>query len=330
MGLRRFLANQIFFQAAWRIAFCIVLAAAATFAVQFIRRMRETPEPFLEVFRAQPETALTTNSSAKNRNTLRFAVATMVSAEETFSTYRQFVQRISKDIGKEGAFIVRLSNEDVRPALMRGEVDAAFVCTGTYLNALDGKGIKLLVQPEFEDGRLYRSVLLVPSDSRFQTWEDLRDKVIAFTDRESFTGCLLPSWVFAERGVAPAEYFKKIIYTGSHGRSITAVSSNIADAAAVMSLVWSSVIEKEPSLGKQLKIIWQSEVFGPPPIVVPEGLDGKFEAALRKALLSLHEDAEGQKILSAIGIKRFVPPQPESYSSAIKLYRRYQNSQSKP
>jgi hypothetical protein len=56
MGLRRFPANRILLQAAWRIALCILLAAAAVFAVQFIRRMRETPEPFLEIFRTQPET----------------------------------------------------------------------------------------------------------------------------------------------------------------------------------------------------------------------------------------------------------------------------------
>lgn len=330
MGLRRFRPARIFFQAVWRIGLCIALSGAAIFAVQFIRRLREAPEPFLEVFQNRPETALKAGLSSNPHNRLRFAVATMVSAEETFSTYRRFVQRISKDIGREEAFILRPSYEEVRLALMRGEVDAALVCTGIYLNAVDTKSIKLLVQPEFEEGRLYRSLLLVPANSHVQTWEDLQDKVIAFTDRESFTGCLLPSWVLAERGLTPAQYFKKIIYTGSHDRSITAVSANIVDAAAVMSLVWLSTIEKQPALEKQVKIIWQSDVFGPPAILVPKDMDDSFETALRHALLSLHEDAEGRGILGAIGIKRFVPGRPESYASAIKLYRRYQNLQSKP
>jgi phosphonate transport system substrate-binding protein len=330
MGLRRFLRGRILLQAAWRIGFCVALAGAAILAMQFIRRMREKPEPFLEVFQNQPGTALIPDSSAKARNRLRFAVATMVSAEETFSIYRRFVQRISKDIGREEVFIVRPSYEGVNLALMRGEVDAAFICTGTYLSALDRKSVKLLVQPEFEEGKLYQSLLMVPSDSPFRTWEDLRDKVIAFTDRESFTGCLLPSWAIAAKGYAPAEYFNKIVYTGSHDRSITAVSTNIVDAAAVMSLVWISTLEKQPALEKQVKIIWHSDIFGPPPIVVPAGLDGSLEAALRKALLSMHEDEEGRKILAAIGIKRFVPAKPESYVSAIKLYKQYQDLQRKP
>jgi phosphonate transport system substrate-binding protein len=204
------------------------------------------------------------------------------------------------------------------------------VCTGTYLSALDSKSIKLLVQPEFGEKKLYRSLLLVPADSRFQTWEDLQHKVIAFTDRESFTGCLLPSFVLLKKGHKPTDYFKKIIYTGSHDRSITAVSKNIVDAAPVMSLVWLSTLERQPSLEKQVRIIWQSDVFGPPAIVVPSDLDSSLEKALRKALLSLHEDEEGRRILAAIGINRFVLPKPESYITAINLYKRYQNLLSQP
>ena len=322
--------KQISLQTAWRIGLCVGLAGAAIFAVQIIRGMKETPEPFVESLQNPSAQVSPTDLSAHPANRLRFAVATMVSAEETFSTYRQFVHRISRDVGKKEAFIVRPSYEDVRLALMHGEVDAALVCTGIYLSALDSKSTKILVQPEFEAQRTYRGLLLVPANSRSRTWEDLRNKVMAFTDRESFTGCLLPSWELAERGHAPTDYFKKIIYTGSHDRSITAVSTNIVDGAAVMSLVWLSVLEKQPSLKKQVRIIWQSEVFGPPPILVPIGLDRGLEQALRKALLSLHEDEDGRRILKAIGIKRFLPPQPESYATAVNLYRQHRNLPSKP
>jgi phosphonate transport system substrate-binding protein len=324
MKLPRFLPGRILIQVAWQISLAAGLAGAAIFAVQIISGMTREPEPFVNVFESHTGQALQTKHSDEAQNKLRFAVATMVSAEETFSTYRRFIQRISKDIGREGLFILRPSYEDVRKALSRGEVDVALVCTGTYLSGIESKSIKLLVQPEFEGRQQYRSLLIVPADSRFQTWEDLRYKVMAFTDPESFTGCLLPSAELAERGHAPSDYFEKIIYTGSHDRSIQAVSSHIVDAAAIDSLIWESVLDKQPALKNRVRIIWESGTFGPPPIVVPYGLDAGLEKALQKALLALHEDEEGQRILAAIGIRRFVPPQPESYATALELYRRYQ------
>jgi phosphonate transport system substrate-binding protein len=90
--------------------------------------------------------------------------------------------------------------------------------------------------------------LIVPSNSSFRTWEDLRSRVIAFTDPESFTGCLLPSFELAEKNLDPADYFEKVVYTGSHDRSIMAVSANIVNAAAVDSLVWQSILEKQVAL----------------------------------------------------------------------------------
>jgi phosphonate transport system substrate-binding protein len=131
-------------QAAWRVGLCVGLAGAATFAVQFIRGMRETPEPLVEVLQNRP--GQQRDSFVEPRNKLRFAVAAMVSPKETYSTYRQFVQRISKDIGKEEAFVVRPSCEAMRRALTQREVDAAFVCTGTAIN-LYKRYQNLLSQP---------------------------------------------------------------------------------------------------------------------------------------------------------------------------------------
>jgi len=310
-----------------RIGLCVGLSAGAIFAVQFIGGVLQKPEPLVDVFQNKQRINGQTSSSAPLSGRLRFAIAAMVSAEETFSTYNQFVQRISRDIGREDAFFVRPSYEDVRLALMNSEVDVALVCTGTYLNGMDSDSIKLLVQPEFEDGYSYRSILLVPFDSSFQTWEDLQDKVIAFTDPESFTGSVLPSAILASRGHEALSYFEKIIYTGSHDRSIMAVSANVVDAATIDSLVWFSKLQQSPSLQDQIRIIWQSQSFGPPPIVVPKNLDRNLVDDLRRAFLSLHEDAEGRSILSAIGIKRFILPAPKSYDSAMKIYKQYRTWQ---
>jgi phosphonate transport system substrate-binding protein len=139
---------------------------------------------------------------------LRFAVASMVSAEETFITYRRLVQRICRDVGRGDAFIVRPSYRAVREALEQEKVDVAFVCTGTYVRSLNSGKIRLLVQPEFADGLEYRSVIIVPHTSQHKTLDDLRGATMAFTDPESNTGHFVPSAAILDKGYKPADFFK--------------------------------------------------------------------------------------------------------------------------
>ena len=42
--------------------------------------------------------------------------------------------------------------------------------------------------------------------------------------------------------------------------------------------------------------------------------------SLSDAFLKLHNDAEGNEMLSSIGIERFVAARPEDYRSAIEIY----------
>jgi phosphonate transport system substrate-binding protein len=272
----------------------------------------------------------TVPQSTQDSGKLRFAVATMVSAEETFITYRRLVQRICRDVGRNDAFIVRPSYRAVREALEQEKLDVAFVCTGTYVRSLDNGGIRLLAQPEFADGLEYRCAIIVPHTSRRKTLDDLRDATMAFTDPESNTGHYVPSAAIFDKGFKPATFFKKIVFMGTHDRAIQATAIGAVDAAAVDALIWESHVRRTPSLAKRVRIIWQSEIFGPPPIVVPSSLPDDLVEALRSSLLALDKDDEGRHILAEIGIRRFVIPRPEDYNSATRLYEKFRDEGDRP
>jgi len=298
----------------------VALAGCAIFIGLMAVRLAESKAPLVDMNSRDGET-VPLHPPVNGEAHLRFAVATMVSAEATFSTYSRLVARIGRDVGREEAFVLRPSYADVRQELEKGNVDVAFVCTGTYVHSLAKGRIKLLAQPEFKDGLAYRSLLIVPSKSTAQGMDDLRDCVMAFTDPESNTGCLVPSAALVRAGHDPKSYFRKVIFTGSHDRSIQAVATATVQAATVDSLVWESNLLVTPSLAERVRVIWQSESFGPPPIVVPHGIDAELERSLQAAFLALDKDEEGRRILSAIGISRFVIPRPGDYASAIELYK---------
>jgi phosphonate transport system substrate-binding protein len=250
----------------------------------------------------------------------RFAVASMVSAEETWVTYKKLVDYVASHIGNEASMILKPSYTDVRVLLEEKKVDVAFVCTGTYIICSQAATVELIAVPEFKNNIKYRCLFVVNKKSMISDIAGLHGKSFAFTDPESNTGCIVPSWIVRKQGFEPEAYFSRIIYTDSHDRSLHAVVNGIVDGAGVDSLVFYSFVETHPEMKEYLHVIWESEPFGAPPVVAPTRLPESMKEQLREIFLSMSEDIQGREILDGLGIERFRIPQPDEYNSAHKIW----------
>ena len=256
-----------------------------------------------------------------SNDTFRFAVASMVSAEETWVAYKELVDYVAEHMRVKASMVLRPSYSDVRGLLEENKVDLAFVCTGTYIMCSREGTVELLAVPEFKNDLKYQCFFIVRADSAINKIEDLRGKRFAFTDPESNTGCIVPTWVIGQYGVEPESYFGNIVYTGSHDRSIHAVADGIIDGAGVDSLVFYSLVKTHPDIKTSLRIIWKSEVFGAPPIVIPKGLAESIKEKLRDIFLSMSEDTQGQKILDSLDVEYFRKPRAGEYDSAYEIWK---------
>ncbi len=299
-----------------RILLPFILAGCALGIVYGFFMVIERRIPYIDFSRNSPVPRARRSDSEES---LRFAVAAMLSAEESFVTYRKLVQKVADQVGKQEVFVLRPTYAEVRRALERGDVDVALICTGVYIHSdLRGR-IQLLARPEFLEGREYRSALIVGAGSGIESLEQLRGRSMAYTDPESNTGSLVPQYLLRKRGEEPNEFFSEIILTGSHDRSIKAVALGTVDAAAVDLLVLESLKESNPATAKGVQILHLSESFAPPPVAVPAGLDEELKKSLSKALLNLHKDPDGRQILSEIGVRKFVPARPEDYHPVVEM-----------
>jgi phosphonate transport system substrate-binding protein len=250
----------------------------------------------------------------------RFAVASMISAEETWVTYKELVNYVANHVGGETSMILRPSYSDVRILLEENKVDLAFVCTGTYMMCSQAGTAELIAVPEFKNDIKYRCLFVVGANSTISDIADLRGRTFAFTDPESNTGCIVPCWVIMKQGHSPETYFSKIIYTGSHDRSLYAIVKGVVDGAGVDSLVFYSFVATHPEMKDRLRIIWESETFGAPPIVVPAGMAESTKEQLREIFLSMSLDVKGRTILDGLGIEEFRVPKPGEYDSAHRIW----------
>lgn len=252
---------------------------------------------------------------------LRMAIAAMVSPKETFTSYHSLVRYIGKKLGREVELVQRKSYEEVNTLLKKDLLDVAFVCTGAYVDGHDEFDMELLVAPVVQGRTVYYSYVIVPEDSPVRSFEELRGKTFAFTDPLSNTGRLAPAYRLAQLKETPDRFFKDVVYTYSHDRSIESVARKLVDGAAVDSLVWDAMRRKNPEFTSRTRIVDRSDAFGIPPIVVSRAVEPALKRKLRDLLLHAHEDEEGKEILSGIMVDRFVVVDDGIYDSVRAMRR---------
>ena len=259
---------------------------------------------------------------------LKIAVAAMISPEETLIYYEDLLDRISEETGRPVELVQRKTYEEVNDLLELREIDAAFVCTGAYIDGHEKFGMELLVAPLVNGEPYYYSYIIVPDDSDANNLEDLRGKKFAFTDTMSNTGKLSPTYMLALINETPDSFFSGYIFTYSHDASIEAVAKGLVDGAAVDSLIWDYANSHNPEYTLKTKIISKSQPYGIPPVVVHPDLNPEIKTALKNILLVVHEDTEGLHTLAHIGVDKFIIINESAYDSVydMRVFAEEQNA----
>jgi phosphonate transport system substrate-binding protein len=250
---------------------------------------------------------------------IRVAVGAMISPRDTFIHYRHLLDFISEKLGLEAELIQRKTYGEINELFGKGAVHLGFVCSGPYAIGKGKYGFELLSIPQIYGSHFYQSYLIVRQSSHFHTFEELRGTVFAFTDPESNTGKMVPTYWLAKMGERPETFFGETIYTYSHDNSMLAVAKGLVDGAAVDGLIWEYYQRKNPIFTSKTRIIRKSEDYGIPPLVTSINLSPELKERIRKLVLSMHLDPEGREILRELMIDRFVEPQEGWYASIRQM-----------
>jgi phosphonate transport system substrate-binding protein len=258
-------------------------------------------------------------SPATEAAQLKVAVAAIISPKETFIYYRQLLDYIGSKMNREVQFVQRKTYGEINELLAKGKIDLAFICSGPYVVGNEKHGFQLVATPQVQNSHFYHSYLIVNKTSEFQTLEDLRGRVFAFSDPDSNTGKLVPTYWLSQLGEQPETFFSKTTYTYSHDNSILAVAKSLVDGAAVDGLIWEYYHRKNPIFTAKTRIIRKSEPYGIPPMVASSAIPYELMNQIRVILFSMHEDPMGQAILSELMIDKFIVPNDRWYDSIRRI-----------
>jgi len=265
--------------------------------------------------------AASSPASAAPQEPIRIGVSSMITPVDTVKYYQAIIDYIGARIGQPVQMIHRRTYAEMDGLLERGEVKIAFICSAPYVKDRERFGVELLVAPSVNGSTKYQSYLIVHNDSPIKSFPELKGKSFAFTDPNSNTGKIYPTYLLKTMGYVPEKFFGRTVYSYSHNKSVEMVAKKVVDGAAVESMVYEYMRKTGSPYAKQTKIIKRSPPCGIPPVVVTRDIDPRLKGKVKEAFLSMRNTPKGKAILDAMMIDGFVEVPDSNYDTIREMER---------
>jgi phosphonate transport system substrate-binding protein len=204
-----------------------------------------------------------------------------------------------------------------------GHIDAGFFGSLVYGMTRARIGVIPIARPVLPGGRsTYTGLLFVRKDVGIKKPSDFKGKTIALADPATSGGYLTQKDYLAGKGIN-IETDMKIIWVGSHEAAIRAVMSHQAEVGGAKDSIVKKYRKENKVFDTLVEIINETPQKGFPDntFAVRKGLEQEKVVALKNALLQMHTDPEGKKVLSRFGAVRFIPTTDDDFKPLYDLVR---------
>ncbi|TGE37137.1 phosphate/phosphite/phosphonate ABC transporter substrate-binding protein [Desulfosporosinus fructosivorans] len=235
--------------------------------------------------------------------------------------YQQFVSYLSKKTGLQVEPFVGADYTAVVEALNSGQLDVAWFGPSEYVLATDvvKSGVEAFASAVQAEGTVpYRSIFITRTDSQINGLADMSGKSIAFTDPASTSGHIFGRYSLVQQGYKPDEYFKQLIYSGSHDACLLAVKNKQVDVAVISSRKLPGFIKSGIVAENEIKTVFESVEIPEDPITyrkdLPQDVKDKLKAAFFDSTGELATSLEGT------GFAKFNSADDKSYDLVRKAF----------
>lgn len=266
--------------------------------------------------------------AARTQITIGFNPADSTEAVETNG--RRLSDYLKRKTGLAVNSFVAKDYESLVEALHSGKVDFAFLPPFSFLKAEEAGG-HLLLKAVRHGQPVYYSAILVRTDSGLEKLEDLRGKSMAWVEKDSATGYVIPKAALIRRSLDPDTFLGKQSFRGTHDAVVMAVFRHEADAGATWvndtegrKGAWHLYLHKPEDLAA-VKMIFRSDPIPGDALTTTDHLWRKERPMVdkvTKVLQRMGEALDGQQILRDLyGIDQMVPASPKDFDSVREAAR---------
>lgn len=200
--------------------------------------------------------------------------------------------------------------------LVTGALDMAWVPPLLAADALNSGNCELVACVQRELGGLYHSVLFARKDSGISVLGDLEGKTVAWVDRQSAAGYVVPRRWIQQSGFDPETMFKREVFAGTHTDVGRAVLRGSADAGATFAVleprsrkIVDSGWHATPDAGDALTVVASAGAIPADAIAVSMRVAADVRTEIAEALLVLDDDERqlAVKIFRSASFERCAP-----------------------
>lgn len=251
------------------------------------------------------------------QDTITFSILNTESAQNMETYWTPILVDMEKQTGLKVKPFFSSSYSALIEAMRFKQTDVGWFSNQSGLEAVrraNGEVFARTFDPSGKDG--YRSVIIVPADSKIRTLDDLLkcDGTLNFGmgDKKSTSGTLAPmTYVFIPAGKKPETCFKTVL-SASHQANLFAVANGRLDAATNNSTALSLNNDRGEGQAARVRVIWQSDLLPEDPIVWRKDLDPVVKEKVRQFFLTYGQgtgpDAERQRAnVQRLSIGGFLP-----------------------
>lgn len=241
---------------------------------------------------------------------LIIAVARTPGGQSEWSSYVVLMKYVQEQLGRPVRLHYIVDREEADEVFKRGEADAGFVCTRSYLMLRDAGIVRELVVPITSGASTETAMVVVRADSPAKTLEDLKGRSIGVSFRTSVSGASYLYWLADSMGFEVREFFGSIMVSPTQEGSLRKLAKGEIDSAVGCS----TEVNTYPA--GTFRSVSVSPEYALPPFVVASDLDAATADALRQALLAF--DA-AEMLPASSALDGFMPVDEGAYAFSAAL-----------
>ncbi|MDO9253304.1 MAG: PhnD/SsuA/transferrin family substrate-binding protein [Hydrogenophaga sp.] len=248
---------------------------------------------------------------------LRVGLTAVILADQAAFLAR-WSEYLSERVGAQVIFVARESYQAILDLLFSDQLDAAWICGYPYVR--HQSQLELLAVPLYRGEPRYQSYLIRTRGQApdIKGWSDLKNSVLAYSDPLSNSGWLVAQAQLRAAGLSQRD-LRRTFFAHGHRNVAEAVAIGLAHAGCIDGYVWETMQLQKMAPAANTEVIWKSDFYAFPPMVVRAGGGSAALSALGGALMTMHDDAAGQALLHALNLNGFSSAAPALFDSIKAL-----------
>lgn len=260
---------------------------------------------------------------------LTIGISSSENENDAIARNEPYAAYLSRKLGVPVKVVRGTDYAAVVEALRSGHVHFASIGPASYVLARKVMGediVPVAVSLDDEGNAGYYSILVVRTDSEYQTLEDVKGQAFAFADPNSTSGYAVPSYYLStELGTSANDYFGTVAFSGGHEQSVIALLNGTFEVVATHTTNETRgniprMIEKGMIEAGSTRIIWTSPIIPNSPVVMRNDLPEDLKATFVDAIFSFKdEDPEAFDLLHSGQSSGYAPATHEDYADVVAI-----------